>query len=222
MPTSTESGAPEPVTPGAASPDAAAPKDAGPSIPGPEKDAVSAARVVGPSPQRNWFATAALALGAAGVTLVTILPGLVFAVAGLRRAAATGSGQVRSWAGVALALCWAAVGAYVVPHLVAASDPGCRAYKGTALTAYNQVISDFGGDHPAAVDQDLSRAIATLAQAASMSRDATTSHDLHRLTAQLKTIRADIRSGTVVSGSMLGALNRDAARADSDCGTLQV
>jgi hypothetical protein len=164
----------------------------------------------------------ALALGAAGVTLVTIDPGLVFAVAGLRRVAAGAPGRARCWAAIALALCWAAAGAYVVPHLIKASDPGCRDYKGPALTAYNQVISDFNGHRPGAVNRDLSRAITALTQAVSASQDTATSHDLARLTAQLKTVRAEIRSGTIVSGTTLGTLNRDAARADSDCGTMHV
>jgi len=48
----------------------------------------------------NGFATAALALGVAGVTLVTIVPGVVFGVLGLRRAASCGAGRMRSWLGI--------------------------------------------------------------------------------------------------------------------------
>jgi hypothetical protein len=39
----------------------------------------------------NGFATAALALGVAGVTLVTVVPGVVFGILGLRRAASCGT-----------------------------------------------------------------------------------------------------------------------------------
>src|SRR5215470_6043031 len=40
----------------------------------------------------NGFATAALALGVAGVTLVTVVPGVVFGILGRTRGAADGAG----------------------------------------------------------------------------------------------------------------------------------
>ena len=63
----------------------------------------------------NGFATAALVLGVTGVTLVTVVPGLVFGILGLRRAASCGAGRMRSWLGIGLCL-------------FRAADPGCAAY----------------------------------------------------------------------------------------------
>src|SRR5215470_11224131 len=121
----------------------------------------------------NGFATAALALGVAGVTLVTIVPGVVFGILGLRRAATCGAGRMRSWLGIGLCLFWAAAASYLLPHLVRAADPGCAAYKGPALTTYNRVISDFNGSHATPhLAGDVSRAISELEAAADGSRDA--------------------------------------------------
>jgi hypothetical protein len=171
----------------------------------------------------NGFATAALALGVAGVTVVTIVPGVVFGILGLRRAAACGAGRMRSWLGIGLCLFWAAAASYLLPHLVRAADPGCAAYKGPALTAYNRVISDFNGSHATPhLAGDVSRAIGELEAAADRSRDPATARALSVLTRDLHTVLGELRTGAVVPGTAMHALNRDAARADAACGTLHV
>jgi hypothetical protein len=171
----------------------------------------------------NGFATTALALGIAGVTLVTIVPGVVFGILGLRRATQRGTGRVRSWFGIGLCVLWAAAGAYLLPHLVRAADPGCTAYKGHALTAYNKVISDFNGNHRAPyLAADLSRAISTLQTAASQSRDPAAAQALSALTGDLRTVLGEIRGGAVVPAHAMTALNRDAASLDTACGTLHL
>lgn len=171
----------------------------------------------------NGFATAALALGVTGVTLVTVVPGLVFGILGLRRAASCGAGRMRSWLGIGLCLFWAAAASYLLPHLVRAADPGCAAYKGSALTAYNRVISDFSGSHVAPhLSGDVSRAIGELEAAADRSRDPATARALSVLARDLRTVRGELRSGAVVPGTAMQALNRDAARTDAACGTLHV
>jgi hypothetical protein len=170
----------------------------------------------------NGFATAALALGAAGVSLVTIVPALVCGVVGLRRAAALrGPGRLRSWAGLALAALWATTAAYLVPHLIRASDPGCTAYKGLALTAYNRVAGDLSGQRAGPLTLDLSQAITALDAARAQSRDRATSRDLSLLADQLRAVLGDISAGKVVPGTAMAALNTDAERADSGCGTLR-
>jgi hypothetical protein len=171
----------------------------------------------------NGFATAALALGAAGVTLVTIVPGVVFGILGLRRATQRGTGRVRAWFGIGLCVAWTAAGAYLLPHLIRAADPGCTAYKGRALTAYNKVISDFNGNHGAPdLAADISRAIGTLQAAVSRSRDPATAQALSALTRDLRTVLGDIHTGAVVPTHAMTALNSDAARADTACGTLHL
>jgi len=171
----------------------------------------------------NGFATAALALGVAGVTLVTIVPGVVFGILGLRRAATCGAGRMRSWLGIGLCLFWAAAASYLLPHLVRAADPGCAAYKGPALTTYNRVISDFNGSHATPhLAGDVSRAISELEAAADRSRDPATARALSVLTRDLRTVLGELRTGAVVPGTAMHVLNRDAARADAACGTLHV
>ena len=171
----------------------------------------------------NGFATTALALGAAGVTLITIVPGVVFGVLGLRRATERGTGRVRSWLGIGLCVLWAAAGGYLLPHLVRAADPGCTAYKGRALLAYNKVISDFNGNHRAPdLAADLARAIGTLQTAASQSRNPATDRALSGLTTDLRTVLGEIRNGAVVPASAMTALNRDAAHLGTTCGTLHL
>jgi hypothetical protein len=171
----------------------------------------------------NGFATAALALGAAAVTLITVLPGLVFGILGLRRAADRGSGRVRSWLGIGLSLLWAVAGVYLLPHLARAADPGCAAYKGPALTAYNRVISDFNGSRAAPrLTADVSRAVSALQAAARQSRNPATTRALTDLTKDLRTVLGELRNGAVVPAPAMRALNRDAARTDAACGTVHL
>jgi hypothetical protein len=178
----------------------------------------------GREPRRgNGFATAAVALGAAGVTLVTIVPGVVFGILGLRRAGHRGAGRVRSWLGLALCLFWAASAVYLVPHLVRAADPGCAAYKSWALTAYNRAIADFNGNHTTPdLTRDVSRAASALEAAADRSRDPATVRALAVLTRDLHTVLGELRTGAVVPRSAMEALNRDASHVDAACGTLNV
>jgi hypothetical protein len=188
---------------------------------------------------RNGLATASLVAGIAGVTLVTIVPALACGVLGLRRARQTGprgrrAGQVRCWAGIGLAVIWAAAGLYLLPHLVRAADPGCAAYKGTALAAYHRVIADFGGaggnggpegaisGDGGGITGDMSRAVTRLDQAAARSHSPVTARDLARLARQLRAVLTEIRDGKVVPATALTALNADSARADAACGTLRV
>jgi hypothetical protein len=191
---------------------AASPPATAPALPG------AAGR---PHRAANGYATAALALGAAGFTLVTALPAVVFAILGLRRARSSGAGALRCRLGIGLAVAWAVAGGLLIPRLVQASDPGCTAYKGPALTAYKQAIDDFGGRSPRIVTGDLSRAIMALGTAAARSHSRLASRDLSHFAAQLRIVRADVSGGRAVPGSALSALNRAAADTDSDCGTVR-
>ena len=207
-------------------PPAAAPPDSGqPDSGQPDGDSARAGDSQASQQHRRpgaGFATAAVALGAAGFSLVTIVPGVVFGIVGLRRAAAGGPGRVRSWLGIGLSAVWAAAGIYALPHLIRAADPGCTAYKGAGLTAYNKVIADLAGQRPGSLTADITGAIAGLRTAAGKASSAATARDLTELTGQLRAVLGDIRTGTVVPGAALDTLNRDSARADSACGTLRV
>jgi hypothetical protein len=222
MSSSTEQAAGEPATHGDATVAAAAP---------------GGGRETGPR-RGNRLATASLIAGAAGITMVTVIPALVWGLLGLRRARRAGlrgrgAGVVRCWAGIGLSVMWAAAGLYLLPHLVRAADPGCAAYKGSALTAYNRAIADLGMTHqsgpPGAaaagsgrIAPDLARAITALNLAAARSASAATVGNISRLTLQLQIVLADIQDGRIVPDGALSSLNRDAAGADAACGTLSV
>ncbi len=49
-----------------------------------------------------------------------------------------------------------------------------------------------------------------------------TARALSVLTRDLRTVLGELRTGTVVPGTAMQALNRDAARTDAACGTLHV
>ena len=192
-----------------------------PGSAGPHRPAEPAARA-GPA-TGNWPATAALACGILGGALITIPAGLVFGVIGLRRAARTGRGRVRGWVAIALSLAWAVAAGYLVPHLAAASDPGCMAYKGAALTAYNRVVVDISrGAGRDVLTTDLASAIRQIDEATTDSRNATATRSLHAVSAGLRTVLADIRAGADVPRHVLLKLNHDTDRADGACGTLRV
>lgn len=174
-----------------------------------------------PRPGPNGYATAALTLGAAGFTLITVVPAVVYGILGLRRARSRGAGVLRCWLGIALAAAWAAAWGFLIPHLIQASDPGCTSYEGPALTAYSKVIDDFSGRSPHIVTGDVTRAITALDTAAARSQSRLTSRDLSHLAAQLRIVRTDIQAGQAVPDSVLNALNRAASDTDSDCGTVR-
>jgi len=191
------------------------------TTPAPAGAAAAAADAAGrPRRAPNGYATAALALGATGFTLVTVVPAVVYGILGLRRARARGAGAVRCWLGIGLAVAWAAAGGFLVPRLVQASDPGCAAYKGPALTVYSKVIDDFSGRSPHTVTADVSRAVTALDVAAARSHSRPAARDLAHLAGELEIVLTDLRAGRAVPDSALAALNRAAARADSDCGTV--
>ena len=184
------------------------------------------APVPGPAPApagANWPATAALACGILGGALITIPAGLLLAVLGLRRVRHGSRGRVRCWAAVILTLTWAGAAGYLVPHLIRAADPGCVAYKNTALTAYNRVAGDVSdGVSRARLAQDLTAVIATVGEAVSDSRSAAASRSLAALSGDLRTMRADVRAGRVVPRQLLLSLNRETRAADAACGTVHL
>ncbi len=179
----------------------------------------------GPAAARpaNRPATAALVCGILGGALITIPAGLLLAGLGFRRARQGSRGLVRCWAAVALALAWAGVACYLVPHLVRAADPGCVAYKNTALTAYNRVADDVSdGRSRAQLTRDLTAAITTIAAATADSRAGAASRSLAALSGDLRTLRGDVKAGRAVPRELLLSLNRETGAADTACGTVRL
>lgn len=83
-----------------------------------------------PPPTSNGFAVASLVLGLIGGTVLS----LIFGVVGLRRARNGGPGKVMSWFGIGLSIVWIVPIAYLLPHLIKATDPGCKAVQATLKT----------------------------------------------------------------------------------------
>ena len=179
-----------------------------------------------PDPARaaaNWPATAALACGILGALIITIPAGLVLAGLGLRRARQGARGLVRCWLAVALTLAWAGAAGYLAPHLLQAADPGCVAYKNTALTAYNRVADDVSdGRTRVRLARDLAGAITTTGTAAADSRSAAASRSLAALSGDLRTMRADVQAGRAAPRDLLLSLNRETQDADTACGTVRL
>lgn len=171
----------------------------------------------------NWPATAALACGILGAALITIPAGLLLAAVGFHRTRRGSRGLVRCWAAVILSLAWAGAAGYLVPHLIRAADPGCVAYKNTALTAYNRVAADVSnGVNRARLARDLAAAIASVGEARSDTRSAAASRPLAALSGELRTMRADVRAGRVVPRELLLSLNQETRAADIACGTVRL
>lgn len=171
----------------------------------------------------NWPATAALACGILGGALITIPAALLLATLGFRRTRQGSRGRVRCWSAVILSLAWAGAAGYLVPHLIRAADPGCVAYKNTALTAYNRVAADVSnGVNRARLASDLAAAIATVGAARLDTRSAVASQPLGALSGELRTMRADVRAGRVVPRQLLVSLNRETRAADAACGTVRL
>jgi hypothetical protein len=197
-----------------------------PAVPAPITTPASLAAPPGPAPGRaaaNWPATAALVCGILGGALITIPAGLLLAGMGFRRARQGRRGLVRCWAAVALTLAWAGAAGYLVPHLVQAADPGCVAYKNTALTAYNRVADDVsGGRSRARLARDLTAAITTAERATADSQSAAATRSLAGLSGALRTMRTDVQAGRDVPRGLLLSLNRETRGADTACGTVRL
>jgi hypothetical protein len=127
-------------------------------------------------------------------------------------------GKSRLLIGGAVAVVVVAGGvALAVPKLLGSSDPGCASYTGTALTAYNQTISDLNAQaSQARLTSDMTTAIADLTTAADQAESATVKSALDGLLSQLSTVRADVQAGSV-SAQTVTALNNASRAADNAC-----
>ena len=110
-----------------------------------------------------------------------------------------------------------------MPNLIRAADPGCVAYKNSALTSYNRVVSDVnGGTSPAVLSRDLATAIRQIDRAARDSHSAATVRSLRSLSSGLRTVLRDVRAQVVVPRPVLLRLNRETGLADGACGTVRL
>jgi hypothetical protein len=113
-----------------------------------------------------------------------------------------------------------AVGAVVIaPKLLGggSSDPGCKSYSGATLTAYNKTIDDLNAQASRAVlAADMSAAITDLNGSIALAKSASVTTALNTLLTELKSVDADVKSGTVPMNTV-NALNSASTAADNAC-----
>jgi hypothetical protein len=110
-------------------------------------------------------------------------------------------------------------GVVVAPKLLhsGSSDPGCKAYSGTALSAYNKTIDDLNAQASQSVlSGDMSTAITSLNSAISQAQSATVKSALNGLLTQLQSVNTAVKSGSVPTNTV-NALNAASTSADSAC-----
>jgi hypothetical protein len=112
----------------------------------------------------------------------------------------------------------AIVGVILTPRLFGGTtDPGCKAYAGTALTAYNKTITDLNAQASTQqLDADMATAITDLTAAAAKTRSPSTASALNGLLTEIKTVRTDVARGSVPAATV-GALNAASTTADHAC-----
>ena len=134
----------------------------------------------------------------------------------------TGGGKLKGKRGLliggaAVIVVAAVAGVIVTPKLLGPSDPGCKSYTGTALTAYNNTIDDLNVQaSQAKLTTDMNTAIAELQTAAGQAQSASAKTALNGLLTELTAVRTDVQSGSVPSATV-SQLNAAANKADNAC-----
>jgi len=108
-------------------------------------------------------------------------------------------------------------GVVIAPRLLSSSDPGCKAYSGTAITAYNKTIDDLNAQASQSVlTTDMTATIADLTDAVGQAKSDSVKSALTGLLTQLKTVQSDVKSGSVPTNTV-NALNAASTKADNAC-----
>jgi multidrug resistance efflux pump len=111
----------------------------------------------------------------------------------------------------------AITGVILAPKMFARSDPGCKAYSGPALIAYDKTISDMNAQATQShLSADMSAAITELTQAAGEAQGSAVKSALSGLLTELKTIQGDVAAGSVPT-TAVSALNAASTTADHAC-----
>jgi hypothetical protein len=107
----------------------------------------------------------------------------------------------------------------VVPKLSGggSSDPGCTAYAGTALTAYDKTIGGLNAHaSQTSLESDIAATTTDLTAAASQAKQQAVHSAMEALLTQLGTLKVNVEADSVPA-STITALNAAAASADSAC-----
>ncbi|MCM2426271.1 DUF4190 domain-containing protein [Streptomyces sp. RKAG337] len=168
-----------------------------------------------PPPTSNGFAVASLVLGIIGGTVLSLILGVV----GLRRARNGGPGKVMSWFGIGLSIAWIVPIAYLLPHLVKASDPGCRAVQATLKTYSPAAIKGDRNDLPK-FRADISAMTEQFSVAAEKSDDAKTRTAITKYAQDYQEM-VDALDGKHALDLELGTrIDEDGKALDSACGAI--
>ncbi len=110
-------------------------------------------------------------------------------------------------------------GVVVAPKLLGggSSDPGCKSYSGSALTAYNKTIDDLNAQASQSVlSADMSATITDLNSAISQAQGSAVKSSLNGLLTELNSVQADVKSGSVPTKTV-NPLNAASTAADNAC-----
>ena len=108
-------------------------------------------------------------------------------------------------------------GVIIAPRLLSPSDPGCKSYSGSAITAYNKTIDDLNAQaSQATLSADMTKAIGGLTTAVGKAHSASVQTALSGLLTELKTVESRVGSGSVPT-STVNALNQASTAADNAC-----
>jgi hypothetical protein len=112
----------------------------------------------------------------------------------------------------------AIVGVVMAPRWFGgSSDPGCKAYTATALPDYNKAIGDLNGHaSQSTLSAEISQAVTSLQAAAGKAQSASATSALNALLTELKSVQADVSSGSVPTKTV-DALNNASTNADHAC-----
>jgi hypothetical protein len=108
-------------------------------------------------------------------------------------------------------------GVILAPKMLHRPDPGCTAYAGPALTAYNKTINDLNAQATQSrLSADMSAAVSELTQAVAAAHDPTVKSALNVLLSQLRKVQTDVAGGAVPANTV-NALNAASTTADHAC-----
>ena len=115
-------------------------------------------------------------------------------------------------------LCVVAIGGVILaPQMFKTPDPGCTAYTGPTLTAYDKTIQDLNTQaSQSRVSADMSAAVTQLTQAVAEAHGTAVKSALNGLLSELRTVQADVAAGEVPA-STVNALNAASTTADHAC-----
>lgn len=170
-----------------------------------------------PPPTSNGFAVASLVLGLIGGTVLS----LIFGVVGLRRARNGGPGKVMSWFGIGLSIVWMVPLAYLIPHLLKASDPGCKAVQATLKTYSPAVLgADQDPSHPAKFQADMATMAKQFRAAADKSQDAKARTAITNYARDYQEMADVIGGDQELDPRLGGRIDEDGKALDSACGSI--